>query len=151
MFLKSCRLGIEYYCCCYSFTDIAGLCVRFNQVRSASIPKVLVIMIFFYPVNALILKWYAEDFVVYTSKVSLPSCKLYFPSKFVRIITVFFAAGDFGQRPKICWPMANTEASSCPRAKKKNSGTHGILTSPEIKKVLTLMFCRQVRQSVVGY
>ena len=63
-----------------------------------------------------------------------------------------FAAGDFGQRPTICRPMANTEASSCPRAKKKkNSGTHGILTSPEIKKVLTLMFCRQVRQSVVGY
>ena len=94
MFLKSCRLGIEYYCCCYSFSDIAGLCVRFNQVRSPSIPKVLVIfiMIFFYPVNALILKWYAEDIVVYTSKVSLPSCKLYFTSKFVRIITVFFVS-----------------------------------------------------------
>lgn len=61
-----------------------------------------------------------------------------------------FAACDFGQRPKICWPMSNTEASSCIQAK-KDSGTHSILTSPEIKKVLTLMFCRQVRQSVVGY
>ena len=47
-------------------------------------------MTFFYPVNALILKWYAEDFVVYASKVSLQSCKLYFRAKFAKIITILF-------------------------------------------------------------
>ena len=47
-------------------------------------------MTFFYPVNALILKWYAEDFVVHASKVSLQSCKLYFTAKFAKIITILF-------------------------------------------------------------
>ena len=42
------------------------------------------------PVNALILKWYAEDFVICASNVSLQSCKLYSTTKFVKIITVSF-------------------------------------------------------------
>lgn len=33
-----------------------------------------------------------EDFVVYASKVSLQSCKLYFTSKFAKIITVLFVS-----------------------------------------------------------
>ena len=47
-------------------------------------------MIIVYPVNALILKWYAEDFVICASNTSLQSCRLYSTTKFVKIITVSF-------------------------------------------------------------
>lgn len=48
------------------------------------------------PVNALILKWYAEDFVICASNVSLQSCKLYSTTKFVKIITYrLFVIGNF--------------------------------------------------------
>ena len=47
-------------------------------------------MIIVYPVNALILKWFAEDFVICASNVSLQSCKFYSTTKFVKIITVSF-------------------------------------------------------------
>ena len=45
-------------------------------------------MFIVYSVNVLILKWYAEGFVICASNVSLQSCKLYFTTKFVKIITV---------------------------------------------------------------
>ena len=41
-------------------------------------------------INAPILKWYGRDFVVYASNLILQSCKLYFTTKFVKIITVLF-------------------------------------------------------------
>ena len=44
-------------------------------------------MIIVYPF-ILMLKWYAEDFVICASNVSLQSCKLYSSTKFVKIITV---------------------------------------------------------------
>lgn len=47
-------------------------------------------MFIVYPVNALILKWYDEDFVICASNVSFQSCKLYSTTKFVKIITVSF-------------------------------------------------------------
>ena len=47
-------------------------------------------MIIVSPVNALILKWYAEDFLICASSVNLQSCKLYSTTKFVKIITVSF-------------------------------------------------------------
>ena len=47
-------------------------------------------MFIVYSVNALIVKWYAEDFVICVSNVSLQSCKLYSTTKFVKIITVSF-------------------------------------------------------------
>ena len=40
-------------------------------------------------INAPILKWYGRDFVVYASNLILQSCKLYFTTKFVKIITVY--------------------------------------------------------------
>ena len=50
-------------------------------------------MIFFVClINALMLKWYGGDFVVYASNLTLQSCKLYFTSNFVKTtcITLFF-------------------------------------------------------------
>ena len=50
-------------------------------------------MIFFVClINALMLKWYGGDFVVYASNLTSQSCKLYFTSNFVKTtcITLFF-------------------------------------------------------------
>lgn len=51
------------------------------------------------------------------------------------------------QRSVGLWPILKHPTAH----EKKTSGIQGILMSSEIKKVLTLMFCRQVQQSVVGY
>ena len=48
-------------------------------------------------INAVMLKWYGGDFVVYASNLTSQSCKLYFTSNFVKTtcITLFFVCNLF--------------------------------------------------------
>jgi len=64
---------------------------------------------------------------------------------FLKALLLVTSAKD--QRSVGLWPIPKHPVAH----EKKTSGTQGILTSPEIKKVLTLMFCRRVQQSGVGY
>lgn len=57
--------------------NIAGLCVSFNQVGSASIPKVFQWFLFVW-LMALLWNDALKTFVVYASNVNLQSCKLYY-------------------------------------------------------------------------